>query len=435
MKTKQELIKKYDRPGPRYTSYPPVPFWKDAPSQELWFEHIKQNYDSEKGLDLYVHVPFCESLCYYCGCNRTITKDHSVEEKYLNLIKKEWDLYLQNLGFTPKIHSLHFGGGTPTFLSPKNLDSLIKYLCHDLSIGSIEIDPRTCQKEHLDVLKANGFSRLSLGIQDFDPVVQKAIHREQSVKMVHELVNQIRSFGFSSLNFDLIYGLPKQTISSIEMTIEKVIGMKPDLIAFYSYAHLPDRIKNQKLINEADLPSGHEKAALYAKGKELLLKAGYVDIGMDHFALPDNHLYQAKLKSELHRNFMGYVDKKTPVLVGLGPTSISDSSQSFLQNHKELKKYEDCILNGKLAIEKGHVHSNEDLQTQKTILSLLCNEQTKIESLNEELKEFLNDGIIELDDDQIRMTPEGKPFIRNVAMSFDFHLKNKAHETKFSKTI
>lgn len=437
MKTNEDLIRKYNKPGPRYTSYPPVPFWNQAPSEDLWISHVKRNYDASKGFDLYVHVPYCESLCYYCGCNRTITKDHANEDRYLGHIMKEWDMYCERLKFSPKVHSLHFGGGTPTFLAPGNLQKLIQYLVgqNGLSTGSIEIDPRTCQRGHLEVLKSNGFSRLSLGIQDFDPVVQKAIHRDQSVSMVKALVEKIRGYGFESLNFDLIYGLPKQTIASIEHTIEKVIEMKPDLIAFYSYAHLPDKIKNQKLIKEADLPNGSEKRSLYEKGKELLLKAGYVDIGMDHFALPENHLYQAKLNKKLHRNFMGYVDKKTPVLIGLGPTSISDSSQSFIQNFKELHQYEKSIELGKLPIEKGHVHTDEDLRVQKTILSLLCHEETTFTENHPELREFEKDGLIELQGNRLQVTPAGKPFIRNVAMSFDVYLKDKSSVANFSKTI
>lgn len=438
------LITKYNRPGPRYTSYPPVPFWNNTPDETTWMNHLKASYDPSKGIDLYVHVPFCESLCYYCGCNRTITKDHGVEDPFIKLLLKEWNLYQSKFGFTPKVHSLHFGGGTPTFLSPENLDLLIKELTKERAenfIGSIEVDPRTCSAEHLSVLKKNRIERVSLGIQDFDPEVQKAIHRHQSVSLVEGLVSKLREEGFKSLNFDLIYGLPRQTKGTISGTIETVIRLQPDLIAFYSYAHLPDRIKNQKLIKEAELPSPNEKRALYELGKKLLRENGYEEIGMDHFARPGSYLYEAMKKESLHRNFMGYVDKKSPVLLGLGPTSISDSSLSFMQNEKNLRSYEEKLNAGKLPVEKGHTHSREDLLVQEIILDLMCKNKTSFspsdlpytEDIIRELQGFIEDGILEYDGNLLTIT--NKAFVRNVAMSFDFHLRKQTQSTRFSQTI
>lgn len=446
MKTLNEMITKYNRPGPRYTSYPPVPFWANTPDEVTWIQHLKTKYDPQKGIDLYVHVPFCESLCYYCGCSRTITKNHGVEENYLNMVLREWELYQQKLGFTPAINSLHFGGGTPTFLSPTNLEKLIKALLPNRLenfIGSIEIDPRTCQSAHLEVLVKYGITRVSLGIQDFDPDVQKAINREQSVALVQGLVDKIRDFGISSINFDLIYGLPNQTPETIARTIEIVLRLKPDLIAFYSYAHLPEKIKNQRLIPLSLLPSPELKRELYHLGKKLLQESGYEDVGMDHFALPHSYLYQAKMENNLHRNFMGYVDKKSPILLGLGPTSISDSSLSFIQNIKDVKAYEEILGNNLLPIEKGHTHSNKDLVVQETILELMCRNQTKIEEqqipywpeIQKELCEFQEDGILELENDQLRLTELGKVFIRNVAMCFDYHLREQRSAVRFSQTI
>lgn len=446
MSTLNDLIEKYNRPGPRYTSYPPVPYWKETPDEATWIKHLNNSYDPEKGIDLYVHVPYCESLCYYCGCSRIITKDHSVEKKYLDMVLKEWSLYQERLGFIPNINSLHFGGGTPTFLSPENLDLLIRALTQKKLpqfIGSIEIDPRTCQTEHLDILAKNGITRVSLGIQDFDPVVQEAIHRHQSPAMVELLVEKIREKGIASLNFDLIYGLPKQTQDSISNTIETVIKLKPDLIAFYSYAHLPEKIKNQRLINEADLPSPRLKRELYELGKKLLQEHGYHDVGMDHFAKPGSYLYQAKKENNLHRNFMGYVDKKSPILLGLGPTSISDSSLSFIQNIKDVKSYEEKVKKGQLPIEKGHTHSASDLLVQEIILELMCqNETTLSESslpywndVYRELKDFEADGIVELENNKLKLSELGKVFVRNVAMSFDFHLREQSTAVKFSQTI
>jgi oxygen-independent coproporphyrinogen-3 oxidase len=446
MNTPQELIQKYNRPGPRYTSYPPVPFWNNSPNEATWIRHITQKYDAQKGIDLYVHVPYCESLCYYCGCNRTITKNHGVEKPYLSLLLNEWKLYEEKLGFTPAVNSLHFGGGTPTFLSPENLNMLMKHLLKNKTsefIGSIEIDPRTCKTEHLDVLIENGIKRVSLGIQDFDPNVQKLINRHQPDSLVESLVEKIRAKGISSVNFDLIYGLPGQTKESILRTIEIVMKMKPDLIAFYSYAHLPDRIKNQRLVPESTLPSAELKRELYELGRKCLWDCGYAEIGMDHFALPSSYLHKAKDENGLHRNFMGYVDKKSSILLGLGPTSISDSSLSFAQNAKNMKEYEDLITKGNLPIEKGHTHSERDLFVQKIILDLMCQNKAFIgnsslpysDEILDELSKFKEDGIVELVNNEILITELGKAFVRNVAMSFDYYLREQTTKTKFSQTI
>lgn len=447
MKTLNELISKYNRPGPRYTSYPPVPFWKNVPDEKKWISHIQTIYDEKKGIDLYVHVPYCESLCYYCGCSRIITRNHDVEDVFIKLVLKEWELYKEKLGFTPVVNSLHFGGGTPTFLSPSNLSKLIKSLLERKMpsfVGSIEIDPRTCQLEHLKILRDNNITRLSLGIQDFDPIVQRTINRDQSPKLVEALVEKIRESGCTSLNFDLIYGLPKQTMESITKTFEIVNKMRPDLIAFYSYAHLPDKIKNQRLIAEEDLPSPELKRELYEHGKKLLINSGYSDVGMDHFALPSSYLYQAKKKNNLHRNFMGYVDKKSPILIGLGPSSISDSSLSFAQNAKDVKIYENKIKQNLLPIEKGHTLTSKDLMIQDIILELMCNNHISLTAASEipywneiqaELSTFQEDGILELTQEKLTIKDLGKGFVRNVAMCFDFHLREQETTAKFSQTI
>jgi oxygen-independent coproporphyrinogen-3 oxidase len=447
MKTMVELIQKYNRPGPRYTSYPAVPFWNNAPNEKEWISHIKNIYQEDVGIDLYVHVPFCENLCYYCGCSRTITKNHDVEDFYLAALLKEWELYKEKLGFTLKINSLHFGGGTPTFLSPKNLEKLIVTLLQNKSksfIGSIEVDPRTCSDEHLEVFSRCDIKRVSLGIQDFDSVVQKAINRDQSPEMVRILVEKLRNHKMTSINFDLIYGLPKQSLDSISKTIELVAKMKPDLIAFYSYAHLPERIKNQRLIVESELPSPDLKRELYELGKKLLIENGYVDVGMDHFALPSSFLYQAMMEKKLHRNFMGYVDKKSPILLGLGPTSISDSSMSFVQNIKDVKVYEKKVKAGELPLAIGHTHNKNDLLIQEIILEMMCHNEIEIRNIEDlpywkeiekELLSFQLDGIIEMDNNQIRITSIGKGFVRNVAMIFDYHLREQTSKVKFSQTI
>ena len=442
-----DLLAKYNRPGPRYTSYPPVPFWKNAPGESEWINHLKLIYSEKEGMDLYVHVPFCEKLCYYCGCNRIVTKNHSVQDNFVNLLLLEWQTYCDRLGFIPTINSLHFGGGTPTFLTPENLEKLIVKLTLNKKenfTGSIEIDPRNTSLEHLDCFKKNGIKRVSLGIQDFDPLVQKAINRDQSFELVEKLVHELRIREFESINFDVIYGLPKQTKETIIETFRLIRKLKPDLIAYYSYAHLPDRLKNQRLINPADLPEASEKQAFYELGKELLAMDGYADIGMDHFALPHNFLYKAKENNRLHRNFMGYVDKKSPILLGLGPSSISDSSMSFVQNEKGMNEYELKIKAGCLAINLGHTHDDNDLNVQKIILSLMCrnesilSESAKIPYWSEVKNELISmesDGMIKMDDYKVTVLPVGNKFIRNIAMVFDFYFREKMPAEKFSRTI
>ena len=443
----KNLLEKYNRQGPRYTSYPPVPFWKDKPTQDEWIFHLKKSYTAESGMDLYVHIPFCERLCYYCGCNRVITKNKGVQDHFIELLLTEWEIYKNLLGFTPVVNSLHFGGGTPTFLTPENLELLISALTKNVTdsfVGSIEIDPRVTTIEHLQCFKKNNITRVSLGIQDFDPDVQKAINRTQSFELVKKLVDEMRLMEFESINFDVIYGLPKQSIDSICETFRLVKDLRPDLIAFYSYAHLPEKIKNQRLINVDDLPDAPLKLSLYEKGKEILATHGYVDVGMDHFALPHNFLYKAKVEQRLHRNFMGYVDKKSSVLLGLGPTSISDSSMSFMQNEKGLSEYELRLKAGELPLSIGHTHNNDDLKIQKIILDLMCNEESHLTSpenipywheVREELGHMESDGIIKMSDKKISILPEGKKFTRNIAMAFDFYFREKMPTTKFSKTI
>lgn len=441
-----DLLAKYNRQGPRYTSYPPVPFWKNAPDESEWINHLKVVYSEEEGMDLYVHIPFCEKLCYYCGCNRIVTKNHSVQDNFVELLLTEWNIYCDRLGFIPKINSLHFGGGTPTFLTPENLEKLIVHLTKNKKetfTGSIEIDPRNTTLGHLDCFKKNGIKRVSLGIQDFDPGVQKAINRAQSFELVENLVNELRARQIESINFDVIYGLPKQTKETITETFNLIRKLRPDLIAYYSYAHLPERLKNQRLINSADLPVGGEKQALYDLGKDLLALDGYADVGMDHFALPDNFLFKAKNENKLHRNFMGYIDKKSSILLGLGPSSISDSSLSFAQNEKGVNEYEIKIKSNQLAINHGHTHDEKDLNIQNIILSLMCkNESTinieKIPYWNDvkvDLSSMEKDGMIKMDDYKVIVLPIGRKFIRNIAMVFDFYFREKMPAEKFSRTI
>lgn len=443
-----DLFKKYDIAGPRYTSFPPVPFWQDTPKQQQWITHIENTYNPEQGLDIYLHIPYCEKLCWYCGCFRTITKDKAKGDAYSDYLIKEWEIYLKELNqLDLKVHSIHFGGGTPTFLKPETLDSLLQHFASYMQenfLGAMEVDPRTCTLEHLNVLRKYHFKRLSMGIQDFDEGVQKAINREQSFKMVKELVEKVRELEFESINFDLIYGLPRQTKQTIQDTIEKVKLLSPDLIAFYSYAHLPERLKNQRLIKEEELPTGEEKRALYELGRELLLAQDYIEIGLDHFARKDSYLGQAYLQKKMQRSFMGYTDEKTSVLLALGVSAISNTTESFIQNKKDLKDYMELIDQGLLPIEKGHILSSDDKFTGSLINELMCVGEIDLSEIERnkhseqvwtDLKQMQADGMVTIEDKKLKVTPVGHPFLRNVAMSFDFYLREKRDQVRFSRTI
>lgn len=436
----KSLIKKYDRPGPRYTSYPPVPFWKNPPTEDQWFNEINLSLASDPRIDLYLHIPFCEQLCYYCGCHRTITKDKSRGEGYADLLLEEWALYRKKFRSDFQINSLHFGGGTPTFLAPEILQKILNVFQPHFSenfIGAMEVDPRTCTRDHLSVLRNAGFRRLSLGIQDFDDEVQTRINRKQSFKMVKSLVDDIRLLGFEAMNFDLIYGLPGQTEESILATMNLVGELRPDTIAFYSYAHLPDRITNQRLIKDADLPSAEKKLDLYLKGQEKLSSIGYRHIGMDHFAKEGSFL-----AGSITRNFMGYTDKKSSLLIGLGASSIGQAPGHFVQNEKDLKIYETLLKSHRLPIVHGHSLTIEEKEISHFLQDLFCQgEVTFPPHLGEKFED--EDILIELERDglivwknhkNLIVTPLGKRFLRNIAMAIDPLLKASS-PVQFSRTI
>lgn len=449
------LVRKYNQPVPRYTSYPTVPFWKNDISHEQWKQTFIEQFNvhnASSGISIYVHLPFCESLCTYCGCNKKITQNHSVEEEYLQAMEKEWKLYRRLMGQTPIIREIHLGGGTPTFFSPENLRFLFNTLTKNSIIHpqhefSIEGHPNNTTKEHLQTLYSLGFRRISYGVQDLDPVVQKIINRIQPIENVRRATEEARSVGFTSVNFDLIYGLPLQTLQSIEHTINQVIQLKPDRIAFYSYAHVPWTSKVQRLFSEADLPGAEEKIQLYLEGKELLTNNGYYDIGMDHFALPHDELYIAKQNGKLHRNFMGYTTQNSGLLLGLGVSSISDLGNAFAQNDKTLHNYYSSINEGKFAINRGFFLNEEDIAFRKYIKDISCKGFT---TFNPEhlpiLKEFCfpqlellaADGLVEYDEKHIKLTAEGHCFIRNVCAAFDLYLRRDnsfLNKPTFSKAI
>ena len=448
------LLSKYNIPVPRYTSYPTVPFWKEGIDTERWKRKFSEEFSRnnlQNGASLYIHLPFCESLCTYCGCNKKITTNHSVEKEYIEALTEEWKLYRQLMGESPIIREIHLGGGTPTFFSPSNLELLIdsivkRAIVHPHREFSIEGHPNNTTKNHLKTLYDLGFRRISYGVQDHDPEVQRVINRAQSLENVQRATEEAREVGFKSVNFDLIYGLPKQTLQGIEKTIQQTIELKPDRIAFYSYAHVPWTSRGQRLFDEHDLPSPQEKLQLYLKGRELLTTAGYIDIGMDHFALPGDDLYEAWIDGTLHRSFMGYMTQRTSFLLGLGVSSISDVGVAFTQNRKSLHEYYEAIEKNELPVFKGYFLNDEDISFRKYILNIICQGFTKINSADlpvlreicfPELEKLKADGLIEWNEKEVIVTSLGRHFLRNISSAFDLHLQRNKHETKplFSKAI
>jgi oxygen-independent coproporphyrinogen-3 oxidase len=452
----KKLIQKYNIPGPRYTSYPTVPFWnQEGISIENWKQTTKNSFDQTndtEGISLYIHLPFCESLCTFCACHKRITKRHTVEDPYIETVIKEWKLYVDLFEKTPKIKEIHLGGGTPTFFSPDNLKRLIEGIFKYAEKAenyefSFEGHPNNTTKKHLQTLFDLGFKRNSFGIQDYDPIVQKAINRIQSFENVKRVTDLSREIGYESISHDIIFGLPHQKVSSIKDTIAKTIKLMPDRIAYYSYAHVP-WIKGvgQRGFNENDLPADVEKRKLYEIGKQLFFENDYFEIGMDHFALQTDSLYKAMKSKKLHRNFMGYTSSKTQLMVGLGISSISDSWYSFAQNEKNETLYKAKVDNGQIPIFRGHLLTDEDLIIRKHILNLMCNLETswnddtlkfkELPQVLDTLQEMVDDNLIVISDNGIQVKENGRMFVRNVCMAFDVHLKRKKPETRiFSMTI
>ena len=449
------LIDKYNIPGPRYTSYPTVPFWDDASfTSDLWQQSVLRTFnetnDSE-GISIYIHLPFCEQLCTFCACHKRITKQHSVETPYLESVLKEWDLYVKLFGRTPKIKELHLGGGTPTFFSPENLRILLEGIFAKAQISenpqfSFEGHPNNTTRDHLQTLYDLGFRRASFGVQDYDPKVQKAINRIQPFENVKNVTEMAREIGYEGVSHDLVFGLPFHTWEKMEFTIRKTLELKPDRLAFYSYAHVP-WIKGvgQRGFDENDLPSGEEKRKLYENGKKLLEELGYIEVGMDHFALPHDDLYQSMISGDIHRNFMGYSSSKTKLMVGLGMSAISDSWYAFAQSNKSVEEYQKIVEEGIIPVVKGHILNEEDLVIRQHILNLMCRLETswdlqtsfpEIENALEALKEMEADGLVEISDNTIKITEKGRAFTRNVAMTFDLRMMRNKPETRiFSMTI
>lgn len=451
MKISSELLAKYDVPVPRYTSYPTVPYWQNDLSTEEWIQHVKDTVkDHRSTWSMYLHIPFCETLCTFCGCNTITTKNHELENPYVKSLLKEWTIY-QNLVPDLKhrsLKNLHLGGGTPTFLSAETLDFMLQDLLFPLTNktadfeASVEVDPRRTTIEQLVVLKKHGFNRISMGVQDFNPEVQRLINRLQPYEMTKALIDQSREIGYKSVNIDLIYGLAKQTPESILETAQLTMQLRPDRIALYSFALVPWIKPAQRLFKDEDLPSGAEKRALYEIARQVFLDAGYIEIGMDHFALPAEDLSVAAQKGDLHRNFMGYTNQKTDLLLGIGVSSISQTPYSFHQNEKLLPKYEQLLSKEQIPSLRGHKMTSMDQRRQKQILEVMTKYQTEFESETQlqeafvHLNELVKDGLIKIENHRLSILDSGKPFLRNACVFFDERLKEKnPSQNVFSKSL
>lgn len=445
------LLEKYAVPGPRYTSYPTVPYWESSgPDGEGWIRAVQQSIASDASqLSVYIHLPYCEKLCTFCGCNTRITKRHEVEEPYIQTIVKEWQAYRAILPEQAQVAEIHLGGGTPTFFSPENLKCLIENILElvpkaEESEFSFEANPNTTSTEHLQVLYDLGFRRISFGIQDFDPKVQAIIHRVQPYQTVEKVVSAARAIGYTSINFDLIYGLPVQSMDTILDTVEKTGRLSPDRLAFYSYAHIP-WIKPAQRMYEDLLPSEAEKFEFYEKGKVALEQLGYVDIGMDHFALPSDSLYRSMEGGSLHRNFMGYTTTATKVQIGLGASAISDAWTAFVQNEKKVEDYMAAVDEGRFPFYRGHELNGEDQYIRQHILNLMCQFQTHFHfsedpkfwsEVRNRLEPMEADGLVSLFKNSIMVKPSGRPFIRNICMALDARMWRKRPTTQiFSQTV
>ena len=450
------LVTKYNIPGPRYTSYPTVPYWdEESFTADQWITTVRKSFkesNDKEGISIYIHLPFCESLCTFCACHKRITKRHDVENPYIDTLLKEWGMYTKIMGERPRIKELHLGGGTPTFFQPQHLHRLLKGIFALADIDehpefSFEGHPNNTTLQHLEILYNLGFRRVSFGVQDYDLKVQKTINRLQPFERVRNVTANARALGYASISHDLVFGLPHQTWESMKDTIEKTISLKPDRIAFYSYAHVP-WIKGvgQRGFDENDLPDAETKRALYENGKQLLLDLGYVEVGMDHFSLSTDGLYQSVLNKTIHRNFMGYSSSSTQLMIGLGMSAISDSWYAFAQNDKSVEAYTESVNKGQLPVFRGHILNGEDLIVRKHILNLMCNLETSwqeesmklpgLPEILERLQEMKQDGLIEIEENHLLVTEKGRTFARNIAMAFDLRLIRRQPQTRiFSMTV
>jgi len=445
-----DLFAKYDVPAPRYTSYPTVPFWSDMPTTERWLTELGTAFDDESATwSLYFHLPFCESLCTFCACNTVITRNHGREEGYKELLLKEWSYYLDRI---PKLRErpllgVHLGGGTPTFFAPENLQQILRPILFETKIdtdrfeASVEVHPGHTTREHLVTLRDLGFTRISIGVQDFDPEVQRIVNRHQPYEVTKSCTDMARQLGYTSVNYDLIYGLPKQALNRFAESIDKTIDLRPDRIALYSFALVPWIKPAQRSYTDEDIPKAGEKRALYEMARTKLETAGYVEIGMDHFALPHDGMAEAQRKGSLHRNFQGYTETRTSVLLGLGVSAISEAPTCFHQNEKAFPVYERRVRQGEIPTFRGHLLSEEDRQLREQILKFMTRFEVALrDDQRADAKDFLasliDDGLVEVRGEKLTLTEQGRPFLRNACMFFDYRLRRQQPQARtFSQAL
>jgi oxygen-independent coproporphyrinogen-3 oxidase len=445
-----DLFAKYDVPAPRYTSYPTVPFWTDSPTTGQWIEELNRAFaDQTASWSLYFHLPYCETLCTFCACNTVITRDHGREETYIDLLSREWGLYLDRV---PALRArpllgVHLGGGTPTFFSAENLERILKPILADARIGgdqfeaSVEVHPGHTTREQLITLRQLGFTRISIGVQDFDPEVQRLVNRHQPYEVTRSVTDAARELGYTSVNYDLIYGLPRQNPESFAATVAKTIELRPDRIALYSFARVPWIKPAQRSYKDEDLPKAREKRALYEMAREALASAGYVEIGMDHFALPHDGMAEAQRKGTLHRNFQGYTERRTQVLLGLGVSAISETPTCFHQNEKAFPVYERRVQQGEIATLRGHLLSEEDRRLREQILTFMTRFEVGLrpeqrDDARNYLEPLISDGLVEVDGQRLILTERGRPFLRNACMFFDQRLRQQEQRPQvFSQAL
>lgn len=445
-----DLFAKYDVPAPRYTSYPTVPFWTDSPTTKRWIDELNKTFaDATATWSLYFHLPFCESLCTFCACNTVITRDHRREEGYVELLSTEWNLYLERVPALQErpLLGIHLGGGTPTFFTAQNLERILKPIIESTRVdagrfeASVEVHPGHTTREQLETLHRLGFTRISIGVQDFDPEVQRLVNRHQPYQVTKSITDIAREVGYMSVNYDLIYGLPRQNPDGFRETVEKTIELRPDRIALYSFARVPWIKPAQRSYKDEDIPVGGEKRALYEIAREMLCQAGYIEIGMDHFALPGDGIARAQRAGTLHRNFQGYTETRTKVLLGLGVSAISETPGCFHQNEKAFPVYERRVRQQEIPTLRGHLLTEEDRALREQILTFMTRFEVDLQPGQPEdarsfLRPMLDDGLVQIVNDRLSLTAEGTPFLRNACMFFDQRLRRQEQRPQmFSQAV
>jgi len=450
------LLEKYSKAGPRYTSYPTAPYFTESFGEAQWLEELQQTQNLGRDLSLYVHIPFCDTLCYYCGCNMVATKKYEKATEYLASLFQEIDRVAALTNPARTARQFHWGGGTPTYLKPDDIRRLYAHIAGQFRIAddaeiSCEVDPRELSREHVRALRQSGFNRISLGVQDLDPTVQKAVNRVQPENLIREVYDWMREENFASINLDLMVGLPHQTVESFRVTLDKIIAIAPDRLAVFNYAHVPWMKKHQTLIDETALPKLPVRLDLQQLIMEKLDDAGYVYIGMDHFARPDDELVKARQAKTLYRNFQGYTTHKDCDIIAFGASSISQTEDVFVQNVKKLSDYYRLVGEGHLPVERGLRVTREDKLRRDAITRIMCDLEVDKAAFGQkwdidfdshfadalgELKDMANDGLIALTPGKITVTDPGRIFLRNIAMPFDAYLKQAAdNKPRFSKTL